>query len=248
VSVFAARSGVRVGDESLEVTFRGAQDTSSPGEVVDIAGEGITLRFPADWSRRFPPGHAGVLTFHTGSLGTICSLAAEITSRGPDGGEVRIGFCFLEHPPYLEGMPRELQSAFNRRASFRVRPRGDAPISLIFTPLVGPGGVAGGGPDFELVGAIMDISLHGVSGTFKDTAPRPGDSLPRRGLARFHLPDTEGPIVSEVTLRHVVQEGDVLHLGMQFWGGGPTSRQAMRRLQAYIMDRQREALRRRIAR
>lgn len=212
------------------------QDGSRPrqGRLREIRGLQLAVDFSALPDERGQPGEVGQLALEVCGerrrFGDVAIWDRRATAQG-----ARLGIEILTWPERVHRLPQDLQSLFNRRGAYRVRPHERDSVRV--------GLLARGLPSAGLPATLYDLSGSGLGVDVDDVMAEFIELLPDRFQARFTLPSTRAALTATVRRVHSREmDRGGARLGLAFRGDDRHFEAVQRRVQAYVVRRQREDL------
>jgi len=219
----------------LEVIFSGG-GAGAEGSLLDVHGSGAAAVFKEPSKGSLKPGMQGSLTFRSPQSEESFELPVMVRSVRDIRGGVRVGFSFDQQSAFGVQWPESMRALFNRRGAYRVEPRPREEVPLLIRADYGDRG------SITLRGKLADISLTGARVLLNDALE--DIELPLKVRATFLLPQTQIRVMISAILRN--SYGDNKHqAGLQFLeDNSPRFGINQKEIREYIMQRQREDLRR----
>jgi len=219
----------------LEVTFTGGP-AGAQGTLLDVHGSGAAAVFKDPSKGALKPGLQGTLTFRSPQSDESFELPAVVRSVRDIRDGVRVGFSFDQKSVFGVQWPESMRSLFNRRGAYRVQPRPREEMHLLIRADQGDKG------SLTMRGKLADISLTGARVILDE--PLVAEDLPMKVRATFLLPQTQVRVMISAIMRN--SYGTNQHqAGLQFLeDNSPRFGINQKEIREYIMQRQREDLRR----
>ena len=220
--------------DALKVTFTPAGGAAVEGSLLDVHGEGAAVSFPPEGGGKLRRGCCGTLRFRRDEEQPF-EVPAEVRSVRAVGDRLRVGFSFRGAASGTIDWPPSLRSLFNRRGAYRVRPRAEEDLRVLIR--ADPEEV---GEVCTARGSLMDISLTGARVRLDE--PLGWEDRPLRVRVTFALPGSHLRVMVGAVLRNAYAEAT--HVGLEFESDGRRFGINQKEVREYIMQRQREDLRR----
>jgi hypothetical protein len=221
----------------LEIHFHAPGGAILQGRLLDVHSEGAAVLLSAPGGFSLEPGAVGELQFSSDALEEPFKVIVDVRSARRQDASLRVGFRFSESLPFQHRWPRALRSLSNRRGAYRVRPRAEEDVRLVIR-------ITGRDEEITSVrGQMMDISLTGLRARLDEDLP--WANLPAEVRVSFIVPGTKVRVMISGQLRNTYGGGDD-QVGVQFYEDDGSARfgVSQREIREYIMQRQREELRR----
>ncbi len=220
--------------DALGVSFAPVGGATIEGSLLDVHGEGAAVSFPPGSGGELRRDSRGTLRFRRDEEQPF-EVSAEIRSVRAVGDRLRVGFSFRGSAGETIDWPPSLRSLFNRRGAYRVRPRGEEDLRVLIR--ADPEEV---GEAHTARGSLVNISLTGARVRLDEPLSWEGRSL--RVRVTFALPESRLRVMIGAVLRNTCAEAT--HVGLEFESDGRRFGVNQKEVREYIMQRQREDLRR----
>lgn len=218
---------------SLQAALGLPGERMSEGRIVDLGMQGAGIEFDLGHGPRFPVGAEVRVRFQI--EGRALVVAAQVRYRR-DGDMRRYGLRFLRLDMLDRAMRASLHKLVNQRAAFRVEP---SDAEQILVRLIVPG--ASDARSERWAAQLLDLSASGMA---VKVPRRVEDALCDAEDLRVELtlPRQSRPLILMVVLRQRVLLSDGVRYGMFFDRDDPAFAGVENAVMAYVMRRQREAL------
>ena len=223
----------------LEVTVRASGGSSVGGQLFDVSVEGmgvsfVSVRFSMPVGLALQVGGDVELVFTSSLLKNPVVISARVVNRADREGSCRYGFQFTDRQQLEKQLSPVLFKLFNRRASYRVAPAHDSPVTVT---------VEGGPRGMRAQTRVVDISTTGVG----VCAPLEVESAladTDRVTVFMSLPNYEHPLVFAGIIRNRRLTAAEILYGIEFdLERSENPRRQQDAVIEYVMKRQRECLR-----